>query len=103
MYMFLLNLLYTCTSFFFRVEGLFFGGYDNDKVRFRVFSTGMVRWIMPLPLTTTCDVDIAKFPFDSQSCHIDIVFWGFNTIDLAPNITTEVRKKCEHQGSFVQN
>ena len=90
-------------SFFFRVEGLFFGGYDNDKVRFRVFSTGIVRWIMPLPLTTTCDVDIAKFPFDSQSCHIDIVFWGFNTIDLAPNITTEVRKKCEHQGPVVQN
>ena len=78
--------------FISRADGISFGGYDNDKVRFRIFNTGIVRWIMPMHLTTSCDVDIARFPFDSQSCYIELIFLGMNSIDIAPNITKGVRQ-----------
>ena len=50
----------------------------------------MVRWIQPLILTTTCDVDIARFPFDSQFCYIEVAFNGLNGVDVVANMTEEV-------------
>ena len=79
--------------FTFSAKGIAYGGYDNDKTRFRVFNTGTVRWIIPLHLTTTCDVDISRFPFDSQFCYIEIIFWALNFIDVTANISSEVRFK----------
>ena len=86
--MYLYNfILYFCSV---SVGDPLYGGYVNDQVRFRVYNTGTVRWILPLPVTTTCDVDISKFPFDSQSCYIELYFMRLNGVDVDPNITQEV-------------
>ena len=68
----------------------------NDEVRFRVYSNGDIRWIKPIPATTTCDVNIARFPFDSQSCAIEISFWAMNTIDMIANLSEEVYPRKVH-------
>ena len=42
--------------------------------------------------TTSCDVNIEKFPFDTQTCSIQLVYWGMNGIDVEANISSQVRK-----------
>ena len=73
-----------------RAEGVTYASHVNDEVRFRVYSNGDVRWIKPIPITTSCDVNIARFPFDSQTCHIEIAFWAWNGVDMIGNISNKV-------------
>ena len=74
----------------YRAEGVTYAGHVNDEVSFRVYSNGDVRWIQPTPVTTSCDVNIARFPFDSQTCNIEIYFWAMNYVDMVGNISDEV-------------
>lgn len=71
-------------------EGINYAGLVNDEVRFRVYSNGDVRWMKPVPVTTACDVNIARFPFDSQTCTIEIVIWAWNGVDVFGNISNEI-------------
>ena len=71
-------------------DDYYYGGFSNDNILTRMFSDGTVRWVLPLHLTTNCDVSIARFPYDSQSCYIDFVFLGLNGIDVVANVTREV-------------
>ena len=56
----------------------------------RLYSDGRVVWIQPQRLTTTCDVSIERFPYDSQACYIEFVFFGLNSVDVVANVTREV-------------
>ena len=84
------NILWLTIPLYFRADSIALYGYVNDDARFRVYDDGTVRWIQPILQETTCDVDITKFPFDSQTCYIEVVFWGSNRIDLVQNITSQV-------------
>lgn len=48
----------------------------HDFVTVRVFPNGLVMWAPPDLLTTTCSVDVTNFPFDKQTCKLELVSFG---------------------------
>ena len=55
---------------------------DDDELAFRVKNTGVVSWELPQIFSVFCDVDITYYPFDTQSCTIEVVSWGLTTDEL---------------------
>ncbi|VDI47881.1 Hypothetical predicted protein [Mytilus galloprovincialis] len=43
----------------------------------RIQYDGEVRWEPPAVLSTSCDMDVTFFPYDSQTCEIELASWGF--------------------------
>ncbi|XP_063408877.1 neuronal acetylcholine receptor subunit alpha-3-like [Mytilus trossulus] len=43
----------------------------------RIQYDGEVRWEPPAVLSTSCDMDVTYFPYDSQFCDIELASWGF--------------------------
>ncbi|XP_052081207.1 neuronal acetylcholine receptor subunit alpha-3-like [Mytilus californianus] len=43
----------------------------------RIQYDGEVRWEPPAVLSTSCDMDVTFFPYDSQTCDIELASWGF--------------------------
>ena len=41
---------------------------DVYKANLRVLNTGLVTWMSPVTLRSSCDIDVRWFPFDTQSC-----------------------------------
>jgi len=37
-----------------------------------LMSNGLVRWVVPVLVTTGCLLNVKMFPFDSQQCWIDL-------------------------------
>jgi len=50
---------------------------DFRKVRILVNHDGRVHWEPGGVFTTTCDIDIRYFPFDDQSCPMQIGAWAY--------------------------
>ena len=73
-----------------RADKFMFYGYDNIKTRFHLFNDGIVRWDLPVHATTSCDVSILRFPFDSQSCYMEFLFMEVNNVDVVLNVSTQV-------------
>ena len=47
--------------------------------------TGYVFWPPPTKFRSTCQVDVAFFPFDDQTCHLHLASWlhdGFSVSKL---------------------
>ncbi|XP_061171487.1 acetylcholine receptor subunit alpha-like [Saccostrea echinata] len=44
----------------------------------RISFSGRVTWVPAGLLQTTCNVDMYKFPFDTQSCSFTIALWGYS-------------------------
>ncbi|XP_076085712.1 neuronal acetylcholine receptor subunit alpha-3-like isoform X1 [Mytilus galloprovincialis] len=44
----------------------------------RIQYNGEVRWEPPAVLSTSCDMDVTYFPYDSQTCEIELASWGFS-------------------------
>ena len=45
----------------------------------RIRYDGEVRWEPAAILSTSCDMDVTFFPYDSQTCDIELASWGFHT------------------------
>ncbi|XP_052082701.1 neuronal acetylcholine receptor subunit alpha-3-like isoform X2 [Mytilus californianus] len=45
----------------------------------RIQHNGELRWEPPAVLSTSCDMDVTYFPYDSQTCEIELAIWGFPT------------------------
>lgn len=45
---------------------------EFEKIRVLIKSDGRVHWEPGGVFTTTCDIDIHYFPFDTQECPIEI-------------------------------
>ncbi|XP_075239612.1 neuronal acetylcholine receptor subunit alpha-10-like isoform X2 [Convolutriloba macropyga] len=43
-----------------------------------VDSSGIVYWFMPARITTKCETDVTFFPFDVQTCFIDLGSWTYS-------------------------
>jgi len=80
------SMLMPCDVFFFRkfttkVSRLHCSAEDLSpdfrKVRILVNHDGHVHWEPGGVFTTTCDIDIRYFPFDDQSCPIQIGAWAY--------------------------
>ena len=41
---------------------------DVYKANLRIHNTGIVTWMSPVTLRSSCDIDVRWFPFDTQSC-----------------------------------
>ncbi|CAC5421172.1 CHRNA3 [Mytilus coruscus] len=50
---------------------------DDTTVRIRY--DGEIRWELSAILSTSCDMDVTYFPYDSQTCDIELTSWGFHT------------------------
>ncbi|VDI30561.1 Hypothetical predicted protein, partial [Mytilus galloprovincialis] len=51
----------------------------GDDTTVRIRNDGEIRWELPAILSTSCDMDVTIFPFDSQTCDIELASWGFHT------------------------
>ncbi|VDI60553.1 nicotinic acetylcholine receptor, invertebrate [Mytilus galloprovincialis] len=51
----------------------------GDGTTVRIRNDGEIRWELPAILSTSCDMDVTNFPFDSQTCDIELASWGFHT------------------------
>ncbi|OWF43728.1 Neuronal acetylcholine receptor subunit alpha-3 [Mizuhopecten yessoensis] len=54
---------------------------SDANLLFRVDNNGHVKWEPPGIYDTHCEIDITWFPFDRQSCYIELTSWGY-TIDV---------------------
>ncbi|XP_076085711.1 neuronal acetylcholine receptor subunit alpha-3-like isoform X2 [Mytilus galloprovincialis] len=51
----------------------------GDDTTVRIRNNGEIRWELPAILSTSCDMDVTIFPFDSQTCDIELASWSFHT------------------------
>ncbi|CAC5364592.1 unnamed protein product [Mytilus coruscus] len=49
----------------------------GDDKTVRIQYNGEIRWELPAVLSTSCDMDVTFFPYDSQTCDIELASWGF--------------------------
>ena len=58
------------------------GGKDKDNTPLRIHYDGEVKWFPPLETSTSCEMRIARFPFDKQTCYIIITGWGVSISEV---------------------
>ncbi|KAJ8318133.1 hypothetical protein KUTeg_003224 [Tegillarca granosa] len=58
---------------------------NNDDLLYKVRFDGSVVWEIPRIFTTYCEVDITYFPFDTQTCTIELTSWAYNTNQVILN------------------
>ena len=73
------------TIFYFPV--IFFRKTDlkilNDPyIQFKVQKNGKVEWELPLIFQTHCEVDVTYYPFDQQTCVIELTSWSYTKEEL---------------------
>ena len=78
---------YVTSDLIRRVEDVgVLGGKDRDATPVRVTSQGVVTWYPISSVTTSCEMDISQYPFDTQVCTVDIIGYSYPIIEM--NITT---------------
>ncbi|CAG2202757.1 unnamed protein product [Mytilus edulis] len=55
---------------------------NDQNLQFRVEKTGLVEWELPRIFVVHCDVDIRFFPFDKQSCLVELTSWAYSVDEL---------------------
>ncbi|XP_062584914.1 neuronal acetylcholine receptor subunit alpha-3-like, partial [Saccostrea cucullata] len=50
----------------------------HDDLLFRVKNTGEIRWDPPGLYDVHCEIDITYFPFDYQTCYIEVASWVYS-------------------------
>ncbi|XP_067662181.1 neuronal acetylcholine receptor subunit alpha-6-like isoform X2 [Haliotis asinina] len=62
------------------------GIYEDGPVPLRVSNEGRVVWTLRVATTTTCQADITYYPYDIQTCQIQVMEWAHpvNEVDLLP-------------------
>jgi hypothetical protein len=61
----------------------------SNSMSVRVYSGGLVVWLPPALVESTCDADVRNYPFDSQTCIIRYYVPGFypQHLNLTPSAT----------------
>ena len=55
---------------------------DEPSIPIRVVRRGTVTWNPPGILRTSCEMDVAHFPFDLQTCSIQVTSFGYTIAEL---------------------
>ncbi|KAJ8319146.1 LOW QUALITY PROTEIN: hypothetical protein KUTeg_004237 [Tegillarca granosa] len=72
---------------------------NDDNLQCRVTHKGSVFWEIPRIFVTHCEIDITYFPYDSQSCVIEVTSWAYSTkAQILKHLRTQVNTK-----ELVQN
>lgn len=58
------------------------GLMSDDHLIYRIKYNGDVEWEPPLSVKVYCSIDITYFPFDTQSCTVELVSWGLPKPEL---------------------
>ncbi|XP_052800331.1 acetylcholine receptor subunit alpha-like isoform X2 [Mya arenaria] len=58
------------------------GLISDDHLIYRIKYTGEVEWEPLLSLTSDCLMDVTYFPFDNQSCTVELNSWGLPESEL---------------------
>lgn len=58
----------------FSVDGEFEAIWKPNTI---LHSDGRVLWIPPAIFKTSCEIDVRYFPFDQQTCHMDLASWTY--------------------------
>ena len=62
----------------FRVENVgVVGGQSRDATPVRIMSDGNVAWRPPSEVSASCEMKIAQYPFDTQTCEIIMIGWAY--------------------------
>ena len=59
----------------------------ENKYRVQIYANGDIIWIPGLKFRTSCKVDLTRFPFDSQTCYINITSWLYTMEYVHFNVT----------------
>ncbi|CAB3983330.1 neuronal acetylcholine receptor subunit alpha-9 [Paramuricea clavata] len=74
--------------------------YHKIKTKIQVYSDGECRWLSPYFSSTSCNIDSTHFPFDEQTCQVEIASWTAtgNVIDviLDKNLTIDTSNYLEN-------
>ena len=72
------GITYNCCIFLcdYRADNM---AHDFDRMGVIVSNDGKVHWEPGGIFTTTCDIDITYFPFDSQECSVIVGAWAYYT------------------------
>ncbi|KAL4222006.1 hypothetical protein ACF0H5_018052 [Mactra antiquata] len=54
----------------------------NASQLVRIYSNGTIVWVPANVFKVICSVDVTYFPFDSQTCHINVSTWSFTKDEL---------------------
>ena len=71
---------------------------DFDRIRVMLRYDGRLHWEPGGIFKTTCDIDIAYFPFDTQHCPIVVGAYSYYSIRM--NITN-VKSTVSHRNFFT--
>ena len=60
----------------------------ESKFRVTAYSVGIMQWLPGFKFSTDCDIDLTFFPFDEQTCYLQVTQWSFNhlTVNLVPTL-----------------
>ncbi|KAK3087886.1 hypothetical protein FSP39_012061, partial [Pinctada imbricata] len=50
---------------------------SDENVLLEVKSTGEVEWSLPRIFTVHCDIDVTYYPFDTQTCAVELTSWAY--------------------------
>ena len=64
-------------SALFRVDSGSDLSLAENKYRVQIFADGLIAWMPGFKFRTTCQVDLTRFPFDRQTCFINLTSWMY--------------------------
>ena len=67
----------------------------------KVYSDGKVRWVLPILYSFSCPLKLKEFPFDEQTCEMDLGSWKSNKDYLDVRINSEYRTIPRDETSLV--
>lgn len=58
-------------------------GYDTlPGSHIVILSDGVIYYIPPLHLVTSCDMDLTNWPFDTQTCYLRFGAWSHDSTEI---------------------
>lgn len=66
---------------------LLFDEKSGPHVQARLYHSGLVRWIPPLPVKASCAMKLGSFPFDVQICTLELGSWAYDTSRIDINLS----------------
>ncbi|KAL4225526.1 hypothetical protein ACF0H5_016214 [Mactra antiquata] len=64
------------------IESISAVGFDHYHYPIRAYANGIALWAPGDVMTTTCKIDVAYYPFDTQTCEISFIPWGARSNEM---------------------
>ena len=65
-------------------------GLGSKLISVEVSSSGNCKWIPYQSFNVICDVDVTKYPFDTQQCAINFFLWGYKDKEVDIQFTSSI-------------